>query len=77
MIIDWSVASIKHEINKIKFKEGDPYMDGYNTWQCKKDLYEILWHVQNCLQRCSTYSGEDEFLREHDKAETWKVLNED
>ena len=42
MIVDWSVASIKDEIDRIKFAESDPRMDGFVTWTCKKDLYEIL-----------------------------------
>ena len=48
-------------------------MDGFVTWRCKKDLYELLWYLEDKLERCSTYSTEEENLiknrREH------KIIN--
>ena len=55
MIIDWSLKTIKEEVDKIRFAEGDKYMDGFTTWGCKKDLYEILWYVEKALDECDTY----------------------
>jgi hypothetical protein len=52
-------------------------MDGFVTWGCKQDLYEILWFVEDKLRRCSTYAGEEDFLQEHEKKQTWRRLNED
>ena len=49
-------------------------MDGYVTWGCKQDLYQILWHVQNKLDKCSVYVGEDDYKRNHEKKQTWKAL---
>ena len=74
MIIDWSLKTIKEEVDKIRFAEGDKYMDGFTTWGCKKDLYEILWYVEKALDDCSTYSNEDDFLEEHDKELMWAIL---
>lgn len=76
MIIDWSVNDIKNEINKISWAESDPLMDGFVTWGCKKDLYEILWFVEDKLRRCSTYAGEEDFIRNYEKNETWRRINE-
>ena len=76
MIKDWNVNDIKAQINKIAWAESEPRMDGYVTWSCKQDLYEILWHVEDKLRKCSTYANEDEFLKEHEKKETWRILNE-
>ena len=45
MIIDWSLEKVKEEVDKITFAESDPRMDGFTTWGCKKDLYEILFRV--------------------------------
>ena len=47
MIIDWQVGDIVNEINKISRAANDPYMDGFNTWGAKQDLYQILWHVES------------------------------
>ena len=77
MIRDWNVSNIKNEINKISWAESDPRMDGFVTWGCKKDLYEILWFVEKKLSRCSTYIGEEKFLQDHEKKEMWRILNED
>ena len=77
MIKDWSLKDIKTEISKISWAESDPRMDGFVTWGCKQELYEILWYVEEKLRKCSTYAGEDNFLKEHDKKMTWRILNED
>ena len=74
MIIDWSLKTIKEEVDKIRFAEGDKYMDGFTTWGCKKDFYEILWYVEKALDECDTYSNEDDFLEEHEKELMWAIL---
>jgi len=77
MIKEWSLKDIKNEISKISWAESDPRMDGFVTWGCKQELYEILWYVEEKLRKCSTYAGEEDFLKEHDKEMTWRILNED
>ena len=43
-------------------------MDGFNTWRCKQDLYDILFYVQEQLDQCGTYSTiEEEYLKKHDQ----------
>ena len=74
MIINWSLETVKDEVDKINFAESDTRMDGFTTWGCKKDLYEILWYVEKALDDCSTYSNEDDFLEEHDKELMWAIL---
>ena len=49
-------------------------MDGFTTWGCKKDLYEILWYVENALDKCGTYATEDDYLEEHEKELMWSIL---
>ena len=74
MIINWSLKTIKEEVDKITFAESDRYMDGFTTWGCKKDLYEILWYVEKSLKECSTYSNEEDFIEEHEKELMWSIL---
>ena len=52
-------------------------MDGFVTWTCKKDLYEILWYVEKTLKECSTYADEDKFIEEHETDEMWSILKGD
>jgi len=74
MIIDWDVADIINQINKISRAENDPYETGFNTWGAKQDLYLILWHIQDRLEQCSTYADEEEYLRNHSKKQIWNAL---
>ena len=74
MIVDWSLSDLKEGVNKISYAESDPRMDGFVTWGCKKDLYELLWHIDDALNECSTYAGEDIFVRDREKQKTFKAL---
>ncbi len=74
MIIDWSLSDLKQGVNKISYAESDPRMDGFVTWGCKQDLYQLLWHVEDTLDKCSTYAGEDEFVRDREKQKTFEAL---
>jgi len=62
MIKDWSLDTIKHEIDKIAFAESDPRMDGFTTWGCKQDLYRMLWYIEDKINACSHYHGEEEYV---------------
>jgi hypothetical protein len=74
MIINWDKQMIKSEINKISFAESDPRMDGFVTWGCKKDLYELLWYIEDALEKCSDYVTEEEHLKSRDKELMLKAL---
>lgn len=67
MIKDWSLDTIKHEIDKIAFAESDPRMDGYTTFGCKQDMYRALFYIQNKLNKCSTYVGEEEWVKKNEQ----------
>jgi hypothetical protein len=67
MIIDWSKSDIKQEISKITWAATEPRMDGFVRWGRKQDLYELLWFVQEQLDMCGTYVGEEEFVKQHEE----------
>ena len=77
MIIDWSLSDLKEGISKIGYAESDTRMDGFVTWGCKQDLYQLLWHIEDTLDKCSTYAGEDIFVRDREKQQTIKALKGD
>lgn len=74
MIKDWDKSSICNQIRKITWAATDPKMDGFNTWGCKQDLYEILWFVEDQLDQCSTYADEDNFIKRREQHKLLKVL---
>jgi hypothetical protein len=51
-----------------------PYNDGYTQWAIKQDLYRIKWLVDNILKDSPTFSGEEEFLKDHEQHVMWKTL---
>ena len=77
MIIDWSLKTIKEEVDKIKFAENDPRMDGFVTWGCKKELYEVLWYIEDTLEKCITYAGEEEFVKAREINRMWDIMKGD
>ena len=77
MIQDWDKAEICNKIRKITFAANDRYMDGFVTWGCKKDLYEILWFVEDEIAKCSTYEGEDEFIKKREQQKILTILGKE
>ena len=77
MIQDWDKTEICNTIRKITFAANDRYMDGFVTWGCKKDLYEILWFVEDELAKCSTYAGEDEFIKKREQHKILTILGKE
>jgi hypothetical protein len=74
MIKDWDIKKICQEITKIRFASTDGYMDGFNTWGCKKDLYQLLWYIEDELDKCSTYADEKEYVKKREQYKLLKVL---
>lgn len=75
MIKNWNTKEICNEMRKITFAATDPRMDGFVTWGCKQELYEILWFVQQELDKCSTYGDiEQEYLKKHDQEMILRAL---
>lgn len=62
MIKDWSIQEIKSQVDKIAWAESDPRMDGYVTWGCKQDLYNLYWYIEDKLSDCSEYSSVEKDL---------------
>lgn len=75
MIKDWNKTDICSAIQRITFAATDPRQDGYVSWGCKQDLYEILWFVEDELEKCSTYIDEDEYVKRREQNKLLKVLS--
>ena len=74
MIKDWNRQKIEQEIWKIKFAATDPRMDGFTTWGCKQDLIRLKYYIEDALEDCSTYVGEQEFVDQLEAERTFRVL---
>ncbi len=66
--------SVHHQIYMAGVELHSPYNDGYTQWAIKQDLYRIKWLVDNILKDSPTFSGEEEFLKDHEQHVMWKTL---
>jgi hypothetical protein len=76
MKIDWNTAHVIAELGKMYRGANDPYVTGWNNWPCKQDLYRVKFAVDEMLKKTGKFSGEEEWLQQHDKEQVWKALNE-
>lgn len=73
---NYDVSSLAGEINRMTYECTSPYNDGFVAWGVKQDLYRLKWILDDALRRCSTFVGEEEWLREHDKKKVIKYLSD-
>ena len=66
--------SVNHQIYMAGVELHSSYNDGYTQWAIKQDLYRVKWLVDNILKDSPTFSGEEEFLKEHEQHIMWKNL---
>lgn len=76
MIKNWNLTEIENQLQRIYYACSDPRMDGFVTWGCKQDLYRIKFLVEELLEKCPTYSIEDQWLEEREKQKVWETLNQ-
>jgi hypothetical protein len=76
MIKNWNVEQVISSCQRMYMGANDPYVTGWNNWPCKQDLYRVKFAVDEMLKKTSKFSGEEEWLLEHDKEQVWKMLNE-
>jgi hypothetical protein len=68
-------GQVYHQIRMTGAELYSHYNDGYVQFELKKELYKIKWLVDNILKDSPTFSGEKEFIDEHEKELVWKTLS--
>jgi hypothetical protein len=69
---DWDMNAIQHQIWTMRHAATTPYNDGWVSFGAKQDLYRLKWQIDQALVDCSTFAGEDEWLR---KQEQERIIN--
>jgi hypothetical protein len=73
----WDAESIKIQLTRCGIEACSGYNDGYSQWNCKKDLLDIKYMLDDMLERIPTFSNlEEEYHEQREKDRAWKVLNE-
>lgn len=50
------------------------YTDSYIAWDCKQELYKIKWMIDEALNKSSTYSDEQEWLKKQEQEKIIRIL---
>ena len=67
--------SVHHQIYIAGVELRSPYNDGYTTFEIKKDLHKLKWLLDEIMADSPTFSGEEEFLKEHEQTKMWRTLS--
>jgi hypothetical protein len=71
----WSVEEIATQIHALARECSSPYNDGFTAFDCKKDLYQIKFLVDQALNNSPNFSSlEEEWLTEQEKKRIIKIL---
>lgn len=68
--------SVNHQIYMTGVEVCSTYNDGFTAFYMKQDLYKLKWLIDSILKDAPKFSGEDEFIEEHEKEVMWRVLKE-
>jgi len=75
--ITWDADKIISDLSACSSQASSVYNDGFSAWHCKKDLLRVKYALDEMLERCPSFSHEEEtFHKEMAKQKTWKVLND-
>ena len=71
---DWDMNAIRHQIWTMRHEATTPYNDGRVAFGVKQELYQLKWQIDQALADCSTFAGEDEWLREQEQERIINIL---
>lgn len=62
--MSWSVSRIKGDLQMMSHECRYHGNDGFTQFAIKKDLIEIKFLLEDLLETCPTFAGEEEWLHE-------------
>jgi hypothetical protein len=71
---NWDIADISRQIHSLSRECSSLYNDGYTAFECKKDLYQLKFVIDEALKTTPEFSGEQEWLTEQEKKRIIKIL---
>ena len=71
---DWDMNAIRHQIWTMRHEATTPYNDGWVAFGVKQELYQLKWQIDQALADCSTFAGEDEWLREQEQERIINII---
>ncbi len=62
--MSWSISQIKGDLQMIAYECRWPGNDGYTAFELKKKLMEVKFLVEDLIESCPEFVGEEEWLHE-------------
>lgn len=73
----WDVADIKHQLGRCAAELHHNGNDGFTQWDCKKELLEVKYHLEELLHRAPSFGAvEQSYHEDMEKQQMWKRLND-
>jgi hypothetical protein len=74
----WDVSDIKHQLGRCSTEMQYAGNDGFSQWDCKKDLLEVKYYLEELLHNAPTFGNlEESYHEDMEKQQVWKRLNEE
>lgn len=71
----WDVSDISRQIHGLARECASPYNDGFTSFECKKDLYQLKTIIDEALTKAPDFgSVEKDWLTEQEKKRIVKIL---
>ena len=72
---NWDVADIASQIHSLARECSSMYNDGFTSFECKKDLYQLKLIIDNALSEAPDFGElEQEWLTEQEQKRIIKII---
>lgn len=62
-------------IHRISEEVNSNYNNAHAQWMSKQDLYRLKWEIEQALDQCNTFEGEEEFIKSHYNKELLRKID--
>jgi len=70
----WDVLDIEGQLHSCYAQASSAHNDGFTSRSCKHDLIRLKYIIDNMIENCPNFVGDDELIEELEKEKTWGVL---
>lgn len=71
----WDVADISNQIHSLARECSSPYNDGFTSFECKKDLYQLKYIIDQSLAQAPDFGDlEQQWLTDQEQKRIIKIL---
>jgi hypothetical protein len=69
----WDANQLIGDLNSCYTQVISSYNDGFTSWACKQDLYQVKFALEEMLKNSPSFAGEQEWVEQQ---QVWKILND-